>query len=141
MTPVNGRGPRIRGHHLICLQFFHGEGYSPKFVHNLFHVIDRFTHGATGTVVIGPDDVCAACPALENGRCAQEPDSEEAIRVLDALALEMLELEADEEFDWGVATLSVQRILERWRALACDGCDWEEVCRPLIDQTAGYPRM
>jgi uncharacterized protein len=137
---VNERGPRIRGHHLICLQYFHGEGYSPEFARNLFNVIDQLTLGAKGTVVIGPDDVCAACPALAKGHCAQEPDSEEAIRVLDALALELLELEPGDEFEWGVTTLSVQRFIERWRALACDGCEWEEVCSPLIDLTAGYPR-
>ncbi len=135
---MSERGVRIRGHHVICLQFFHGEGYSAEFAMNLFRVIDSLTQGAKGTVVIGPDDVCAACPALKDGHCAQEPDSEEAIRVLDALALEMLELDAGEEFEWGAATLSVQRVLERWRALACGGCEWEEACRPLIDLAAGY---
>lgn len=132
------RGLRIRGHHLICLQFYHAQGYSPEFARNLFRIIDRFTRGEKGIAVIGHDDVCAACPALAQGRCAQEPDNEDAIRVLDALAIEMLELQAGEEFEWGVATLSVQRVIERWRALACEGCEWEEACRPLIDETAGY---
>lgn len=132
------RGPRIRGHHLICLQYFHGEGYSPEFARNLFHVIDRLARGEKGTVVVGIDDVCVACPALAKGQCAQEPESEEAIRTLDALALELLELEPGQEFEWGVATLSVQRFIERWRVLACAGCEWEEECRPLIDLTAGY---
>lgn len=135
---MNERGLRIRGHHLICLQYFHGEGYSPEFVRNLFSVIQRLVHGEKATVVVGPDDVCAACPALADGQCAQEPENEEAIRILDQLALEMLELEPGQEFEWGPTTLSVQRFIERWRALACEGCEWEEQCRPLIDLTAGY---
>jgi uncharacterized protein len=138
---VSERGPRIRGHHLICLQYFHGEGYSPEFARNLFSIIDRLARGEKGTVVVGIDDVCVACPALAKGQCAQEPESEEAIRTLDALALELLELECGQEFEWGVATLSVQRFIERWRVLACAGCEWEEECRPLIDQTAGYTQM
>jgi uncharacterized protein len=138
---VTERGPRIRGHHLICLQYFHGEGYSPEFARNLFSIIDRLARGEKGTVVVGVDDVCAACPALAKGQCAQEPESEEAIRTLDALALELLELEPGQEFEWGVATLSVQRFIERWRVLACAGCEWEEECRPLIDLTAGYTQM
>lgn len=136
---MSERGLRIRGHHLICLQFFHGQGYSAEFARNLFHVIDRLTRGEKGTVVIGADDVCSACVYLEDGRCAQEPDSQEAIRTLDALALDMLGLEPGQEFEWGVTTLSVQRILERWRMLACDGCEWEEVCSPLIDLIEGFP--
>ena len=135
---MSERGLRIRGHHLICLQYFHGQGYSPEFVRNLFRIVDRLALGEKATVIVGPDDVCAACPALAEGRCAQEPENEQAIRILDALALEMLELQPDTEFEWGVATLSVQRIMERWRALACEGCEWEEKCRPLIDQTADH---
>ena len=134
---MNERGPRIRGHHLICLQFFHGQGCSPEFARNLFMLIDRFTRGEKGAVIVGPDDVCAACPAHADGRCAQEPENEDAIRVLDTLALEMLELEPGDGFEWGVATLSVQRVIERWRTLACAGCGWEESCRPLIDQSTG----
>ncbi|MDF1542886.1 MAG: DUF1284 domain-containing protein [Anaerosomatales bacterium] len=135
---MSERGLRIRGHHLICLQYFHGQGYSPEFAHHLFTIVDRFTRGEKGVAVVGPDDVCIACPSYALEQCAQEPESEHAIRVLDALALEMLELDEGQEFEWGVATLSVQRIIERWRALACEGCGWEEQCRALIDQTAGY---
>jgi hypothetical protein len=68
---VSERSLRIRGHHLICLQFFHGEGYSPEFVRILFNVIDRLARGEKGIVVIGADDVCAACPALAKGQCAR----------------------------------------------------------------------
>ncbi len=132
---------RIRGHHIICLQFFHGQGYSQEFVRSLLRVIQQLATGAKAVAVVGPDDVCTACPALAEGRCAQEPESEEAVRVLDALAMEMLELEPDQEFEWGTATLSVQRFIERWRALACDGCEWEDQCLPLIDLTEGYPHV
>jgi len=136
---MNERGVRMRGHHIICLQYFHGQGYSREFVRNLFQVLQRLATGEKAIVVTGPDDICAACPALAEGHCAQEPDDEAAIRVLDALAMEMLELKPDQEFEWGTAALSVQRFIERWRALACHGCEWEEECRPLIDLTAGYP--
>ncbi|MDY0088543.1 MAG: DUF1284 domain-containing protein [Coriobacteriia bacterium] len=131
---------RIRGHHLVCMQFLHAEVYSAEFGHHLFGIIDRMSRGAPSTVVIGPDDVCAGCPARKSGTCAQEPDSEDAIRVLDALACEMLDLTPGEEFEWGVTSLSVQRILERWRALACDGCEWESRCRPLMDRATGQVR-
>lgn len=136
---MTAHGPRIRGHHLICLQFFHSQGFSADFGHHLFRLIERMTRGERGVLVIGHDDVCSACPSLAGGRCAQEPDDEHAISILDTLACEMLELTPGEEFEWGVATLSVLRVIERWRALACDGCEWEDACRPLIEQALGQP--
>lgn len=139
MSPPGMSGPRIRGHHLICLQFYHSQGFTSEFGHHLLRLIERMTGGEKGVLVVGHDDVCLACPALADGQCAQEPDDDHAISVLDTLACEMLELTPGEEFEWGVATLSVHRVMERWRALACDGCEWEEPCRPLIEQALGQP--
>ncbi len=135
---MNARGPRIRGHHLICLQFFHGEGYAPAYVRNLFDVIRRLTEEG-GRIVTGPDDVCAACPSLVDGRCSREPEGEEEIRILDSLALELLGLKAGDDFDYGEVSVWVPRILDRWHMLACDGCEWEANCRPLISLNTRFP--
>ncbi len=135
---MSGRGPRIRGHHLICLQFFHGQGFSVDYARNLFHVIDRLTTEA-GEIVVGPDDVCAACTSLQDGRCSREPEGEDEVRILDALALELLDLAPGDSFNYGEISVWVPRILERWHSLACDGCDWEAQCAPLISLSTRFP--
>jgi hypothetical protein len=33
---------KLRGHHLICLQFFKGEGYSKIFVENAKQIVENW---------------------------------------------------------------------------------------------------
>ena len=60
---------KLRGHHLVCLHYFQGEGYSREFVCNLQELVHRAEKGEPVEVVVGPDDVCRACPNLRKGRC------------------------------------------------------------------------
>ena len=92
-------GVRLRGHHFVCLQFFRGEGYSAAFVANLEGVLER---AATA----------------------------EAQR-LDALAIEVLDLTPRERLSLWDARERLKRdafAVGRWRAEACAGCGWEDVC-------------
>lgn len=71
----------LRGHHLICLHFFHGEGYSEAFVRNLKEVLKRAEEEVK--VTDGADDVCRACPYLKNNRCEyDEGEDEEVCKLL-----------------------------------------------------------
>ncbi len=82
---------QLRGHHLICLQFYRGQGYSDEFVANL----DRVQRSAAETpamIVSGPDDVCAACPGRGADGTCQHPDTGEAEALrIDSLALPLLD--------------------------------------------------
>ena len=65
--PTEAHGAvRIRGHTLLCLQGFRGEGYSAGFIENMTELHrdlnenpDRWVE-----VVEAPDAFCAACPHL-----------------------------------------------------------------------------
>jgi uncharacterized protein len=130
---VSAKPPvRLRGHHLICLQFFRGEGYSEEFVENLGHVIDRAT-GEPALIVAGIDNVCAACPELgPDSRCASESAGGEAEIVrIDELALEVLGTSTGERMSLPEARDRLEADafgVGVWRAGACDGCAWESVC-------------
>ena len=50
---------RLRGHHLLCLLAYKGEGYSPAFIANLDRIAARLTAGEDAVLVDGPDDICA----------------------------------------------------------------------------------
>jgi hypothetical protein len=126
------RGPaRLRGHHLICLQFFRGEGYLEAFVDNLTGVIERATDAPALLVDIA-DDVCAACPGLgEDGTCADPAAGEAEIRRLDQLAFDVLGVRPGSRLSLAEARarLSADAIATgRWRFEACAGCAWEDVC-------------
>ena len=58
----------IRPHHLLCIKFFEGKGYSDEFVSSMNSLIDKIEEEPHTRVFItyGSDAVCAACPN-ENG--------------------------------------------------------------------------
>ncbi len=115
----------------------HGLGYSADFARNVLRTIGRLTE-EPGVVVAGADDLCSACPSLVDGVCESEGEGEAVVRILDALALELLELDPGDTFDYGTTSISVPRVLERWRELACAGCSSEDACAPLLDLTCRF---
>jgi hypothetical protein len=116
----------LRGHHLICLHFFKGEGYDAAFVKNLRSVIAKAAREGV-RVKKGVDDVCLACPHLRAGKCSYKK-GEATIRRLDALALELLDIRAGSRVDWLALKNRLPRIFPEWRRKACVECDWLSVC-------------
>ena len=117
----------LRGHHLICLQFYRGEGYSAPFVENLDGVLARLAD-EPALVIAGADAVCSACPELgADGVCAGETE----ISRIDALAFSLLGVEAGKRIRLAEARerlVGDAVALGRWRSEVCDGCAWEDVC-------------
>lgn len=83
---------KLRGHHLICLNFFRGEGYSEDFVENIYSVIKK----ETVEIVRGADDVCARCPYLKEGKCSEYDD----IMLQDSEALMLLGFKPGMVVEW-----------------------------------------
>lgn len=119
---------RLRGHHLFCLQFFRGEGYSKKFIENLRKVVQRWD-GEKAILVEGVDDVCKGCPHLEDGGCVYF--GEDKIREEDHLALRLLNLNVGDAIGKrDVADRITPPVRDAWRKDNCEGCMWEAVCFP-----------
>lgn len=127
---------KIRGHHLICLHFFQGAGYSAEFVTNLTKVMERLRHTPL-ELVEGADDVCIACPWLRDSKCHLESVGEAEIRRLDTLALELLEVAPGMVLYFAETRDHLPLVLSRWRALACRGCNWEELCGTHLARLQG----
>jgi hypothetical protein len=123
---------RVRGHHLVCLHFYRGEGYDDRFVENLAMVLQRLGDGPA-VVVAGADDVCAACAGLRAGLCTFRPDMEAEIRRLDSLAVRLLGVETGQEVCFAALRESLPDVLGEWRAQACAECDWKAICSPRMD--------
>jgi hypothetical protein len=135
------RPARLRGHHLICLHFCHGEGYSPEFVVNLMHTLEALDE-RPGIVVEGHDDVCSACPSRgDETSCIllSEGGHGKGIRELDELALALLEMRPGDSVDFGRVREQIPTILKEWREKACRGCDWEPTCMSALDLVERLP--
>ncbi len=117
---------KLRGHHLICLHFFRGEGYNEEFVSNLKRVLEEAEKEIV--VISGADDVCVVCPYLVDGICRYSEDSDEHIAELDRLALKLLNLQHGSRLKWDDLKEKIGKILPEWKKYACSECDWRKVC-------------
>ena len=119
--------PRLRGHHLICLHFFGGEGYSTPFVENLKEVLAR----AEGSIVEnceGGDDICLKCPHLNRNRCIYSNNAEGNIRKMDRRALNLLNLSSGTKIEWRKIQERIPDIFHEWYKAECIRCSWRWAC-------------
>jgi hypothetical protein len=123
---------RLRGHHLVCLHFYRGEGYDASFLDNLADVLARLA-ADPGVVVAGADDVCSACPGLHGDHCRHAPGMEAEVHRLDALASRLLGVTPGDAIDFAALRDRLPAVLDAWIAEACTDCEWRRVCRPRMD--------
>ncbi|MFO7153149.1 MAG: DUF1284 domain-containing protein [Bacillota bacterium] len=119
---------RLRGHHLVCLHFYQGDGYPAEYLDDMKKVIGRVNEAEKIRVVWGPDDVCASCPYLSEGRCGYQDGMDEEIKELDLKALELLKVDPGEEVNWREIKEKVASASRDWFLSFCKGCVWERHC-------------
>jgi hypothetical protein len=117
----------LRGHHLICLNFFKGEGYDEVFIKNLKEILGKMEKENI-KVVEGFDDICKSCPYLKDGKCQYEEGAEEKIREQDKVALELLKIKEGEIVKWEEIKNKLLEVFSQWYERYCYDCDWLKVC-------------
>jgi hypothetical protein len=115
---------KLRGHHLICLNYFRGEGYCDDFVNNIYEVLKK----EKVEIVAGQDEVCSKCPYLKGGKCASNEYSDEMILAQDRKALRLLDFMILETVDWKMIAVRLPDIMDEWKAQFCTGCGYKKVC-------------
>jgi len=121
-------GIKLRGHHLVCLNFFQGEGYDPEFVENLRKILQRAENREEIEVYSGPDDVCAMCPYLKKRKCFYNKDADAGIREMDRFALQLLKLKPEDSIKWQEITNKIPEIFGEWSLRYCKECSWKWAC-------------
>lgn len=117
----------LRGHHLICLHFFSGEGYDVPFIENLKDVLRR-SESEEIEIVSTADSICARCPYLKDYKCTYDEKAEEEIREMDEIALKLLNLSPGQRIKWQDLKNLIPNIFPEWRDRYCNECDWKQAC-------------
>ena len=126
---------RLRGHTLLCMQGFRGEGYNAEFVKNMAAIHRTLTDHPESRVEVlaSPDTVCAACPHQHPSGCVLNgARSEEEMIDQDQVVLQRLGLKVGCRIRW-------QQILERIRSSVC-GDDLPSICGTCRWLPLGYCR-
>lgn len=118
---------KLRGHHLICLHFYDGEGYGEPFIESLEAVLDEIERDGV-MVVEGADDVCSPCPHRTDDRCTHSRTADREIREMDARALGLLGLGSGGRVEWGPLRKKVEEVFPAWHRTYCFACSWRQVC-------------
>jgi hypothetical protein len=119
--------PSLRGHHLVCLHFFTGEGYDAAFIRNLRNIMTR-ADDEDVSITSGADDVCTSCLHFREGRCYYTENADPDIREMDKKALDLLNLSDTGQVRWDELRDLVRKIFPEWYSLYCSECDWREAC-------------
>lgn len=118
---------RLRGHHLICLHFFSGEGYDNIFIENLRSVLER-AETEDIEVCEEADEICEKCPYLRGNQCRYDEHADEEIKEMDKTALRLLEINKDARVKWHKIKKNIPEIFFQWSKDNCNECDWKQVC-------------
>ncbi len=126
---------RLRGHTLLCLQGFRGEGYSPEFIANLASIHQDLAEHPDQWVEVTdrPDSVCQACPNLSAQGCRLNGERSEAeMQAQDRDVLARLGCRAGARYQW-------RDLLDRIR-LQVTGDDLPAICGTCRWLPLGYCR-
>lgn len=132
---------RLRGHHLLCMLTFRGEGYSPRFVENFHAIIARLNAGAAVVITTGPDDICAPLCAAEGADChcyapRNQVRDEQALADLSAVLDQPLHTGQDLHLTPDTVHMLRTAFTAGSIRSACAGCEWYDLCSGVAD--AGY---
>lgn len=117
----------LRGHTLLCLQGFRGEGYSPAFVDNMAAIHAALAANPDRLIRLHaePDTVCAACPHLAAGCTLNGLGSESEMARQDRDVLARLDLTAGAVVTWRDVLARIRRAISGDDLPSiCGSCRW-----------------
>lgn len=114
----------LRPHHLLCLFFYEGKGYSEAFVKNMNEITQTLEHDQGIQILLeeGCDDLCSACPHnIVNEGCR----SDQKVRDLDQKVLTIFHLKTNKQYLYQDLTGQIHRELNQTKfETICSECEW-----------------
>lgn len=118
---------KLRPHHILCIQFFVGKGYSADFVSNMTAVIERLrTENPEVTLCEGCDILCASCPENHEGKC----QNHEKVSAIDSRCLKETGFSLGITIRWTeLQQTAYEKVIHCGRLKdVCCTCQWQEIC-------------
>ena len=135
---------RLRGHHLLCLLTYKGNGYTPDFSLNFNRIVRRLSRGEEAVIVAGADDVCQPMLCQPDFHCADDHSSE-----INSQALADIGRLLDEDLSPGQRIVfdanNVKRLRQAFLAgeirTACQSCSWLAHCNKIAENNFRQTRL
>ena len=139
---------RLRPHHLLCLQNFRGNGYSPAFIEKMTKVSGllglRSVSSEASTekqdsgpgkslsdvccilLTEGSDDLCLCCP-----NCLEDQCSSDKPALFDQLVLQASGYKYGQLLTGGLETAGFPLMSPELLKACCPGCQWFSLCMEI----------
>lgn len=117
---------KIRGHHVVCLAYFNGKGYSQSFIENMREVLNRIGKNPDIEIelISSCDDICRECIFINSEKCL----AEDKVREMDRVAFNKLNLKENYIIK-AVDFFNLEKSLSiKDRDSICEGCGWKKAC-------------
>ncbi|MEJ2422806.1 MAG: DUF1284 domain-containing protein [Acidobacteriota bacterium] len=124
----------MRGHHLLCLLGYRGEGYSPQFTENMTRIYETLRNAPSTRIrlVEGEDDICSAFPREVESHCC-----EQSVHRRDDAVLRRLQFKPGDCLSWNdILKKTAAHVRAHDIRAWCSTCPW----RPLGYCEAGVSR-
>ena len=125
----------IRAHHLLCMRFFRGRGYSKEFVDNFYEVLLHLGRNPIIKIVNHPDIICDKCPHSNHGKCIKKgPYFEDEVKAKDDFIIAQLGLSAGQKMPFKQVSQLVEQKIKSVRKI-CIECEWLSYCQQSKKQS------
>ena len=119
---------KLRPHHINCIFFYEGKGYSVRFIENMDRLVEYLRmHPEQRILLKGENDkLCKACPNLKEGKCI----SNDKVKILDKNTLEHYQLKENEIYSFqSIKDIYMNYSHKTFQAI-CRECEWykKKVC-------------
>lgn len=117
---------KLRPHHILCLTFFEGKGYSSDFVINMGNIHKALKDESKIEITLGKDAICEKCPNMLDEVCT----SQSKVERYDQKVAEFCELKEGQVLSYGTFKhLAYMRIIGQGElGNICGDCQWHEIC-------------
>lgn len=113
----------LRAHHINCIFFYEGKGYSDGFVKEMDKVVEQLKRSDSQLISLKKDNdrFCNACPHLREGKCI----SYRKIHKLDQDTLKTYGLEEGKIYPFNMIKEQIYKNYdESLFEKICSGCEW-----------------
>ncbi|MCI5795787.1 MAG: DUF1284 domain-containing protein [Ruminococcus sp.] len=116
----------IRPHHLLCMRYFKGYGYSAEFSENMRYVISNLKNDSEVVLTGGCDDICRKCPNNSKNMCCDG----EKVKSYDSSVISLCNLDFDKVYEYGCLYSLVENniIKKDMLRFVCGDCQWYHIC-------------
>ncbi|MBR2283746.1 MAG: DUF1284 domain-containing protein [Ruminococcus sp.] len=119
------QGFELRPHHILCIGFFRGMGYSPEFTANMERITEMLRSGETQIrLTLSGDVLCGSCPHSSGNSCGTKAGR------YDRTVLSLCGLDEGDILQWRQLREIAERNIIGCGRLSevCGDCQWFGIC-------------